>query len=211
MKVTSKDCILSKSATVNSSGYKKCEHAPKLTNVTTHKRAATPRPGETRFTCIKPLEKFTDSSYRVRVQQKRRTSSPATNSIKAESHACCVTFLLPTTNRTNYSPDHVPAPTRQRPTLMEQIIWIIAQKASTVSTLSGLGFHNFSSSRGPWKSIGGASKSGKRISAPEDWTPLSVSCSFGGGGAGRLSAVECYCSGRWQLTVQWDDRRIGDG
>lgn len=138
------------------------------------------------------------------------TSSPATNSIKAESHACCVTFLLPTTNRTNYSPDHVPAPTRQRPTLMEQIIWIIAQKASTVSTLSGLGFHNFSwSSRGPWKSIGGASKSGKRISAPEDWTPLSVSCSFGGGGAGRQSAVECYCSGRWQLTVQWDDRRIG--
>lgn len=71
LKVTSKDCIFSKYAIVNS-GYEKCEHVPKLTNVTTHKRAATPRPGETRFTCIKPLDKFTDGSYRVHVQQNRR-------------------------------------------------------------------------------------------------------------------------------------------
>lgn len=175
LKVTSKDCILSKYAIVNS-GYEKCEHVPKLTNVTTHKRAATPRPGETRFTCIKPLDKFTDGSYRVHVQQNRRLRVLRLIQLSREWRLLRHIFLL-TTNRTDCPDhDHVPSPTRQRPTLMEQIIWIIAQKASTVSTLSGLGFHNFSSSRGPCKSIGGASKSGKRISAPEDWTPLSVSC-----------------------------------
>lgn len=171
LKVTSKDCIFSKYAIVNS-GYDKCEHVPKLTNMTTHKRAATPRPGETRFTCIKPLDKFTDGSYRVHVQQNWRLRVLRLIQLSLLRH-----FLLLTTNRTDCPDhDHVPSPTRQRPTLMEQIIWIIAQKASSVSTLSGLGFHNFSSSRGPCQSIGGASKSGKRISAPEDWTPLSVSC-----------------------------------
>lgn len=129
---------------------------------------------QTRFTSIELNEKFTDSARR---QSSRAivttTSSLANNSISpSDCHRLRHSFTTVTTNKTN-SPNHVP---RQRPTSMEQIIRIIAQKALTVSTLSGLGFHNFSSSRGPCKSIGSASKSGKRISAPEDWTQLSVSC-----------------------------------